>query len=159
MLSNFKHKYIWPICNAMTHLVRIPSGFRKLWRHTFNIEKPIYGFSCLITLWVLQIVSWYLVYMCILSLWLDVQNMVLIASGFWILWRIEKSSSQHEKSHLRISSCYIFALDRVICFKIGRIIHIPIAFRHVKCGTDMIQIVVSGSTFWGKNKTYSNHAE
>ena len=146
------HIHIWRISSAVTILVRIESGFRKLWRHTFNMRKPIYGFSHLITRWVLQIFLWNLVHMCRMSLWTDVQIMTQIGSGSRILWRIQNPSAQHGKSLLRISTCYISVLNAVIRLKMCRVIHIAIVCRPVKCDPDLIRIVVLwiGQTFKGK---------
>ena len=138
---------------SVTILVRIGSGFRKLWRHTFNMGKPIYGFSRLITRWVLRIFSWNLVHMCRMSPWIELQTMIRIGSGSRILWRIENSTAQHGKSHLRISRCYISALKWVIRLKIGRFIDIDICWCPVKYDPDLIRIVVLriGQTFKWEN--------
>ena len=134
--------YTTTIRIAMTNLVRIGSGFRKLWRHTFNMGKSIYGFSRLTARWVLRVFSLNLVYVCTMLLWVDLQNIVRIGSGSRILWRIKNPSVQHEKSLLRISTCYISFFDEVIRLKMVRIIHIDIVCRPVKCDPDLIRIVV-----------------
>ena len=145
--------FLGPMSIVLTIFVRIGYGFRKLWRHTFNMGKPIYGFSSRIARWVLHIFLWNLVDMGRMSLWCDMWNKIRIGSGSRILWRIENPSAQHGKSHLRISTCHISALDEVIRVEMGKLIHIDILCRDVSFDPDLIRIVVLriGQTFKWKN--------
>ena len=142
MIWNFMCIYLGPLSTVLTIFVLIGSGFRKLWRHTFNMGKPIYGFSRLIARWILRIFSWISVHVCRMSLWIDLQNVIEIGSGSRISWRIENPSAQHGKSHLSISTCYISTLGKVIRLEMNRLIHINIVCRPVNCHPDLIRIVV-----------------